>query len=105
MTSSHAVPVEPTTAREVRMLTSLLAGTDPCGYVETGGSPNLYAGIALDALRRLHRGTDAADLLNIFPGDAAAPAAAQFVRVAVDWWETACGVRAAAFEQAVAAFV
>lgn len=93
MTPRPDLSVEPT-AREVRMLTTLLAGCDPCGYVDQGGSPNLYAGMALATLRRLHRGTDAVDLLNVFPDDASAPAALQFARVAVHWWSIASGVNA-----------
>ena len=96
--------VEPTTAREARMLTGLLAGCDPCGFVEKGGSPNLYAGMALDALGRLHRGTDTVDMLNVFPGDVAVESAMSFIRVSMDWWDTARAVRSDSFQQVAAAF-
>lgn len=86
------------------MLTSLLAGCDPCGYVDGGGSPNLYAAIALDGVRRLHRGSDVPDLLGIFPGDADAASALKFARVAIDWWSTAVSVRDRSLQAAAHAF-
>lgn len=86
------------------MLTGLLAGCDPCGYVAEGGSPNLYAGMALDALRRLHRGADAVDMLKVFPGDVPVDSAMQFIRVSLDWWDTARYMQSPSFQRVVAAF-
>lgn len=103
MTPPQLVSVDPATAREVRMLTALLAGCDPCRHVTGGDSPDVYAGIALDAVRLLHRGTRVVDMLDVFPGEADASAVLQFARAAVDWWETASSARASALMTAAPA--
>ena len=82
-----------TSARHVRMLTTLLAACDPCGWVDEGGSPNLYAGLALATLKLLQVGADAPTLLTVLPSDTETPAAMQFTRAAVDWWTEARPVR------------
>ena len=82
------VPTMPTTVhstRDSRMLTALLAGCDPCSYVAAGGSPDLYAGLAVEALARIEAGAGPADLVLARPGEADAGAAWQFASVAVEW--------------------
>ena len=86
----------PDAARHVRMLTTLMAGCDPCGWVDAGRSPNQYAGVALDMLSALHHGADVPRLLMRFPGDASVEKATRFARVALDWWQTAQDARGAA---------
>ena len=71
--------------RDSRMLTALLAGCDPCSYVASGGSPDLYAGLAVEVLQRIEAGAGPADLVLALPGEADATAAWQFASVAVEW--------------------
>lgn len=81
------------TARHVRMLTTLLAGCDPCGWVEAGGSPNLYAGLALEVVGALHRDAGVPAVVMMLPGEAALEPTTKFARVAVDWWRTTRDLR------------
>ena len=96
--------VEPTTAREARMLIVMLAACDPCGYVEDGAAPDHYAGISLDVLRRLHRGDDAGELLAAFPADVLVAGAMRFTSAALDWWKTTSSLDARALRGAAEAF-
>lgn len=75
------------------MLTTLLAGCDPCGWVEAGGSPNLYAGVALEVVGALHRDVGVPDVIMMLPGEAALEPTTKFARVAVDWWRTTRDLR------------
>ena len=97
--------VEPTTAREARMLIVMLSACDPCGYVDDAGDPHLYAGIALDVLGRLHRGDDNGGLLAAFPPDVAVEGAVRFAGAAVDWWQTMNGTDSSARGGAADAFL
>lgn len=75
------------TTREHRMLVTLLAACDPCGYVQAGASPASYSHLApalADCLAR--PGCRSVDVLGMFPNDADAAAALQFARAALDWW-------------------
>ena len=79
------VPKTVPSTRDSRMLTALLAGCDPCSYVASGGSPDLYAGLAVEALERIEAGAGPADVVLALPGEADASAAWQFANVAVEW--------------------
>ena len=83
--NAPTVPKTVRSTRDSRMLTALLAGCDPCSYVAAGGSPDLYAGLAVEALERIEAGGGPADLVLALPGDADACAAWQFASVAVEW--------------------
>lgn len=74
--------------RRIRMLTALLAACDPCGHVDAGESPEVYAGAALTALRILRSGCESSDILTALPPGAQASAAVAFARSASDWWRT-----------------
>ena len=97
MTTSTAVIANPAT-REVRMLVTLLASCDPCGYVDAGGSPNLYAGVAGDALTVLHAGAGLIDLVMAMPPEADASAAWRFANAALSWWASKREVTARAMK-------
>ena len=96
--------VDATAAREVRMLTTLLAGCDPCAFVRQGAEPDAYYALALITLQHLHRGSDEVEILQQFPGEAEAAAVLQFVRVAMHWWTIANGFGSPALQRAALAF-
>ena len=73
-------------ARHARMLTSMMAAYDPCGWIEAGGSPSLYTANALEMLRVLRERGDIAALIMLFPNAGTVAAAASFATVALDWW-------------------
>ena len=73
--------------RDHRMLTTLLAACDPCGYVDGGDSPlryNAAAGKVLHLFRRRRYSTT--DIVLELPGEADAARAVQFAHVASAWW-------------------
>jgi hypothetical protein len=76
---------DPAAAREIRMLTALLAACDPCAYVDGGGHPDLYVDLAVEVSCRLHDDADAVALLDVFPDDASAVAVSRFAGAALDW--------------------
>ena len=86
MNPERTLQDDPQAGRQVRMLTMLAAGCDPCGWVDTGRSPNLYAGVALDALKRIRVGAEPVDLVMALPGDADAGAGLRFALAAITWW-------------------
>ena len=85
----QAAPELNGTARHVRMLTTLMAGCDPCGWVDQGGSPNLYVEASREVLVALQHRADVTAVVMTLPGEADVEPAMTFARVAVDWWRTA----------------
>ncbi len=79
--------VAPPSTREQRMITTLLATCDPCGYVDAGQAPYRYnplAGRILHLFRR--RRSSPSDIVLEFPGEADAARAVQFAFAVVAWW-------------------
>lgn len=68
------------------MLTTLLASTDPCGRIRSGGSPQSYTETAREVLAALDAGGDVTDVFLLL-GDADVEPAHRFAQVAVHWWQ------------------
>jgi hypothetical protein len=83
-----------TEGRAVRMLTAMLAATDPAGRVEAGARPDSYEPTAIQVLSLLRDGAreiDLTDALTVQVPEAAQDLAARFAvesftAAAVDWW-------------------
>lgn len=79
--TSAPQPTDP----DVRMLTTLLATCDPCGYVAAGRTAERYTGTARDVLATLRGGGGISDVLLTLP-EAEVEQAHRFARVATHWW-------------------
>ena len=96
-----ATPAPPSTDPDVRMLTTLLASCDPCGYLAAGRTAQRYTEAARDVLATLRGGGGITDVLLTLP-EADVEQAHRFARVAAHWWAKrviSLGTKAPAAEQ------
>lgn len=77
----------PVSERDVRMLTTLLASTDPCKRIAHGASPEIYTATAREVLATLDADGGVVDVLLTLP-EAEVETAHKFAAVAVHWWQT-----------------
>ena len=80
-----AIPAPQPSDPDVRMLTTLLASCDPCGYLAAGRTAQRYTEAATNVLATLSGGGGITDVLLTLP-EAEVEQAHRFARVALHWW-------------------